>query len=166
MFPSDQCSPSDPGAIAPPPAALVTIQPEKEVTVSNYNTTTTRVVSVSVQDGTSPPTPSQDTEPQDLTPIQPENVTSLNPQISHSSPDTPGKKERNSRKQCPYCNKGRITQPVTQTQSSLYRLPRDVTEETHQRRPLQEPKHVRHLSPVLQAVRESEQSVQSSQSGQ
>lgn len=110
MFPGDQCSPSDPGAIAPPPAALVTIQPEKEVTVSNYNTST-RVVSVSVQDGTSPTTPThcradQDTEPQDLTPIQPENVTSLNPQISHSSPDTPGKKERNSRKQCPYCNKG------------------------------------------------------------
>ena len=24
---------------------------------------------------------------------------------SHSSPDTPGKKERNSRKQCPYCHK-------------------------------------------------------------
>ena len=89
---------------------MVTIQPEKEVTVSNYNTST-RVVSVSVQDGTSPTTPThcradQDTEPQDLTPIQPENVTSLNPQISHSSPDTPGKKERNSRKQCPYCNKG------------------------------------------------------------
>jgi len=107
MFPSDQCSPNDPGAIAPPPAALVTIQPEKEVTVSNYNTST-RVVSVSVQDGNSPSTPShcrpEDTEPQDLTPIQPENVT-LNQQISHSSPDTPGKKERNSRKQCPYCNK-------------------------------------------------------------
>ena len=29
-----------------------------------------------------------------------------NTQISsHSSPDTPGKKERNSRKQCPYCHK-------------------------------------------------------------
>ena len=88
---------------------MVTIQPEKEVTVSNYNTNTTRVVSLSVQDGTSPPTPThcrtEDTEPQDLTPIQPENV-SLNQQISHSSPDTPGKKERNSRKQCPYCNKG------------------------------------------------------------
>ena len=101
-------SSSDPGAIAPPPAALVTIQPEKEVTVSNYNTNT-RVVSLSVQDGTSPPTPThcrtEDTEPQDLTPIQPENV-SLNQQISHSSPDTPGKKERNSRKQCPYCHKG------------------------------------------------------------
>ena len=77
--------------------------------MSNYNTNTTRVVSLSVQDGTSPPTPThcrtEDTEPQDLTPIQPENV-SLNQQISHSSPDTPGKKERNSRKQCPYCNKG------------------------------------------------------------
>merc|ERR1719174_1576457 len=24
---------------------------------------------------------------------------------SHSSPDTPGKKDRNSRKTCPYCNK-------------------------------------------------------------
>ena len=86
---------------------MVTIQPEKEVSVSNYNTNT-RVVSVSVQDG-SPPTPThcrtEDTEPQDLTRIQPENV-SLNQQISHSSPDTPGKKERNSRKQCPYCNKG------------------------------------------------------------
>ena len=85
----------------------MTIQPEKEVSVSNYNTNT-RVVSVSVQDGT-PTTPThcrpEETEPQDLTPIQPENV-SLNQQISHSSPDTPGKKERNSRKQCPYCNKG------------------------------------------------------------
>ena len=108
--PSLPCS--DPGAIAPPPAALVTIQPEKEVSVSNY-TTNTRVVSVSVQDGTSPTTPThcrpEDTEPQDLTPIQPENV-SLNQQISHSSPDTPGKKERNSRKQCPYCNKGNSQQ--------------------------------------------------------
>ena len=103
---------SDPGAIAPPPAALVTIQPEKEVSVSNY-TTNTRVVSVSVQDGTSPTTPThcrpEDAEPQDLTPIQPENV-SLSQQISHSSPDTPGKKERNSRKQCPYCNKGKTSQ--------------------------------------------------------
>ena len=90
----------------------MTIQPEKEVSVSNYNTNT-RVVSVSVQEGTAPTTPThcrteaQDTEPQDLTPIQPENV-SLNQQISHSSPDTPGKKERNSRKQCPYCNKGPV----------------------------------------------------------
>ena len=105
---SDLLPRSDPGAIAPPPAALVTIQPEKEVSVSNYNPNT-RVVSVSVQEGTSPSTPShcrpEDTEPQDLTPIQPENV-SLSQQMSHSSPDTPGKKERNSRKQCPYCNKG------------------------------------------------------------
>ena len=110
---------SDPGAIAPPPAALVTIQPEKEVSVSNYNPNT-RVVSVSVQEGTSPPTPShcraetQDTEPQDLTPIQPENV-SLSQQMSHSSPDTPGKKERNSRKQCPYCNKGAATKRLITT---------------------------------------------------
>jgi hypothetical protein len=30
-----------------------------------------------------------------------------------SSPDTPGKKDRNSRKQCPYCNKGTIVDLVT-----------------------------------------------------
>ena len=30
MFPSEGCSPGDPGAIAPPPAALVTIQPDKD----------------------------------------------------------------------------------------------------------------------------------------
>ena len=56
MFPSEQCSPGDPGAIAPPPAALVTIQPDKDggysgagggVTPTNP---ATRVVSVSVQD--------------------------------------------------------------------------------------------------------------------
>ena len=58
MFPSDQCSPGDPGAIAPAPAALVTIQPDKEQT--QYTSGNTRVVSVSVQDsgaGQSPTTP-------------------------------------------------------------------------------------------------------------
>merc|ERR1711936_145982 len=41
-------------------------------------------------------------EPQDLTPMQDVSNTQVS---SHSSPDTPGKKERNSRKQCPYCHK-------------------------------------------------------------
>ena len=55
MFPSDQCSPGDPGAIAPPPAALVTIQPDKDNNYSGqpggHGTPGTRVVSVSVQVG-------------------------------------------------------------------------------------------------------------------
>ena len=56
MFPSEQCSPGDPGAIAPPPAALVTIQPDKDGGYSGAGggvtptTPATRVVSVSVQD--------------------------------------------------------------------------------------------------------------------
>jgi len=127
MFPPDP-SPGDPGAIAPAPAALVTIQPEKE-SVTSVGTTysTTRVVSVAVPGTTSldgqqqdplhdqvshqggPGTPTHghrihDQEPQDLTPMQ--DVS--NTQISiHGSPDTPGRKEkeRNSRKQCPYCHK-------------------------------------------------------------
>jgi len=37
-----------------------------------------------------------------LTPMQDVSNTQVS---SHSSPDTPGKKERNSRKQCPYCHK-------------------------------------------------------------
>ena len=98
----------DPGAIAPQPAALVTIQPEKE---GGYS----RVVSVSMPEHiTSHPSPSTPTshhtykeegrgeEPQDLTPMQDVSNTQVS---SHSSPDTPGKKERNSRKQCPYCHK-------------------------------------------------------------
>ena len=43
------------------------------------------------------------------------------------------------------------------------RFPRDVTEEAHQGRSLQEPEHLRHLPAVLQAVRQSEQSLQPSQ---
>ena len=79
MFPSDQCSPGDPGAIAPPPAALVTIQPDKDTSYSSapgggagQPAGGQRVVSVSVQDsGQSPTTPTHcrtndDTEPQDL----------------------------------------------------------------------------------------------------
>ena len=33
-----------------------------------------------------------------------QNNTNLN-----SSPDTPGKKDRNARKQCPYCHKGELS---------------------------------------------------------
>ena len=57
-------------------------------------------------------------EPQDLTPMQDVSNTQVTIALnnmpvfssmiqvsSHSSPDTPGKKERNSRKQCPYCHK-------------------------------------------------------------
>merc|ERR550539_2379498 len=74
-----------------------------------------RVVSVSMPEHiASHPSPSTPTshhtykeegrgeEPQDLTPMQDVSNTQVS---SHSSPDTPGKKERNSRKQCPYCNK-------------------------------------------------------------
>merc|ERR1719476_631787 len=108
MFPPDPSPAGDPGAIAPQPAALVTIQPEKE---GGYS----RVVSVSMPEHiTSHPSPSTPTshhtykeegrgeEPQDLTPMQDVSNTQVS---SHSSPDTPGKKERNSRKQCPYCHK-------------------------------------------------------------
>lgn len=108
MFPPDPSPAGDPGAIAPQPAALVTIQPEKE----GYS----RVVSVSMPGEhiqPSHPSPSTPTphhykeegrgdEPQDLTPMQDVSNTAIS---SHSSPDTPGKKERNSRKQCPYCHK-------------------------------------------------------------
>jgi len=111
MFPPDP-SPGDPGAIAPQPAALVTIQPEKEVVTSVANYNTTRVVSVSVDHNVTHPSPTTPThcreeqEPQDLTPMQDVAGPLSNSQISsHSSPDTPGKKERNSRKQCPYCHK-------------------------------------------------------------
>jgi len=112
MFPPDP-SPGDPGAIAPQPAALVTIQPEKEAVTSVANYNTTRVVSVSVDHNVTHPSPTtpthcrEDQEPQDLTPMQDVTAGPLsNSQISsHSSPDTPGKKERNSRKQCPYCPK-------------------------------------------------------------
>ena len=45
----------------------------------------------------------EDHEPQDLTPMQ--DVGQLSQALSNS-PDTPGKKDRNSRKQCPYCTKG------------------------------------------------------------
>jgi len=131
MFGGDP-SPGDPGAIAPAPAALVTIQPEKE-TVSSVGSSysTTRVVSVSVPGslnsghpdslgGPGPPTPvggrgggggHPDQEPQDLTPGLQESpqVQQQGLQQSHTSPDTPGikkeVKERNSRKQCPYCHK-------------------------------------------------------------
>jgi hypothetical protein len=54
----------------------------------------------------------EDHEPQDLTPMQ--DVGQMSGGMS-SSPDTPGKKDRNSRKQCPYCTKG---QPV-----NTYHLP-------------------------------------------
>ena len=80
MFPSEGCSPGEAGAIAPPPGALVTIQPDKgPVDGTSYSSPAgpgagqQRVVSVSVQDsGHSPTTPTHcrqtndDTEPQDL----------------------------------------------------------------------------------------------------
>jgi len=117
MFPSEGCSPGDPGAIAPPPAALVTIQPDKDY--AQPVASRTQVVSVSVEGGQgqsihSPTTPThirhqshvtggqEDQEPQDL------GVGGLSASgiSSHSSPDVQGiKKERNSRKQCPYCQK-------------------------------------------------------------
>ena len=121
MFPSEGCSPGDPGAIAPPPAALVTIQPDKDYSQPPGQpvASRTQVVSVSVEGGQaqpmhSPTTPThirqghvghEDQEPQDL------GVGGLSTSgiSSHSSPDTPGKKERNSRKQCPYCQKGDAT---------------------------------------------------------
>ena len=117
MFPSEGCSPGDPGAIAPPPAALVTIQPDKDYAQAGQPVASrTQVVSVSVEGGQgqplhSPTTPThirpgpggEEQEPQDL------GVGGLSTSgiSSHSSPDTPGKKERNSRKQCPYCQKGK-----------------------------------------------------------
>jgi len=117
MFPPEGCSSGDPGAIAPPPAALVTIQPDKDYSQPPGQpvASRTQVVSVSVEGGQpqpihSPTTPThirpghvsqEDPEPQDL------GVGGLSTSgiSSHSSPDTPGKKERNSRKQCPYCQK-------------------------------------------------------------
>ena len=121
MFPPEGCSSGDPGAIAPPPAALVTIQPDKDYSQPPGQpvASRTQVVSVSVEGGQpqpihSPTTPThirpghvsqEDPEPQDL------GVGGLSTSgiSSHSSPDTPGKKERNSRKQCPYCQKGEAT---------------------------------------------------------
>ena len=113
MFPNEGCSPGDPGAIAPPPAALVTIQPDKDYSHPQPVASRTQVVSVNVEGGQqpihSPTTPTHirgpgqdDQEPQDL------GVGGLSTSgiSAHSSPDTPGKKERNSRKQCPYCQKG------------------------------------------------------------
>jgi len=116
MFPSEGCSPGEAGAIAPPPGALVTIQPDKGPVDTSYSSPAgpgagqQRVVSVSVQDS---PThcrqTNDDTEPQDLCGgsagpgVGPLSTSGIS---SHSSPDTPGiKKERNSRKQCPYCHK-------------------------------------------------------------
>ena len=51
----------------------------------------------------------EEPEPKDLTPMQ---DVSNHAGVGHmggltGSPETPGKKERNSRKQCPYCNKGK-----------------------------------------------------------
>ena len=134
MFPPDP-SPSDPGAIAPQPAALVTIQPEKEVVTSVGNYNTTRVVSVSVDHNVTHPSPTtpthcrEDQEPQDLTPMQDVTTPLSNTQISsHSSPDTPGKKERNSRKQCPYCHKGYLSKTCSKTHfiTQMSRFSRDV----------------------------------------
>ena len=53
----------------------------------------------------------EDTEPKDLTPIQDVGDPGVNQSMEQltsmtGSPETPGKKDRNSRKQCPYCNKG------------------------------------------------------------
>lgn len=135
MFPPDPGA-GDPGAIAPAPAALVTIQPEKETVTSNAGsvayTSGTRVVSVSVPGPAAPtatPVPGElspatpphhhhhhhamdDGEPQDLTPMQDVGshqtvVGGVAPPLStlSSSPDTPGKKDRNARKQCAYCHK-------------------------------------------------------------
>ena len=121
MFPGEQCSPGDPGAIAPPPAALVTIQPDKDG--GQYSgqggpgTAGGRVVSVSVQpqdNGPSTPTHGSNNagdtdQAQDLCGGGPLSNSGIS---SHSSPDTPGKKERNSRKQCPYCHKGNTIRPL------------------------------------------------------
>lgn len=144
MFPPDPGA-GDPGAIAPQPAALVTIQPEKETvtSVAGYSsrayTSGTRVLSVSVPGpaaptatpvqgdlSPAPQTPTQHThhhqpmddgEPQDLTPMQDVGshqtveggigtpISAGGGQGQLSSPDTPSKKERNARKQCPYCHK-------------------------------------------------------------
>lgn len=109
MFPSDP-SPGDPGAVAPAPATHVTIQHEKEsitsvVTGTGYST---RVVSLTVSnpgnqlDSGQQQSQGRLEEPQDLTPMQ--DVGQLSQGLS-SSPETPGKKDRNSRKQCPYCTK-------------------------------------------------------------
>jgi len=142
MFPSDPGA-GDPGAIAPQPAALVTIQPEKETvtSVAGYTsrayTSGTRVLSVSVPGPAAPtatpvpgelspapqtPThhthhhhqPMDDGEPQDLTPMQDVGshqtveggIGTPGSTGQMSSPDgqTP-KKDRNARKQCPYCHK-------------------------------------------------------------
>ena len=45
-------------------------------------------------------------EPKDLTPMQDVGNHSGLGGMGGGSPETPGKKDRNSRKQCPYCNKG------------------------------------------------------------
>ena len=110
MFPGEQCSPGDPGAIAPPPAALVTIQPDKDGAGGQYSGGAGqggRGVRVSVQPDTGPSTPTHNNadtdQAQDLCGGGPLSSSGIS---SHSSPDTPGKKERNSRKQCPYCHKG------------------------------------------------------------
>lgn len=47
----------------------------------------------------------EDHEPKDLTPMQDVGNHSGMGGMG-GSPETPGKKDRNSRKQCPYCNKG------------------------------------------------------------
>ena len=53
-------------------------------------------------------------EPQDLCGGPGGGVGALSSSLtSHTSPDTPGKKERNSRKQCPYCHKGNIIYMVS-----------------------------------------------------
>lgn len=49
-----------------------------------------------------------DQEPKDLTPMQDVGNHGVGGMGGMGgSPDTPGKKDRNSRKQCPYCNKGK-----------------------------------------------------------
>lgn len=115
MFTSDPAS--DPGAVAPAPATHVTIQPEKDTitSVSGSGYSATRVVSLSL--GNNPTNQIdqnqsqgrlEDPEPKDLTPIQQVGNHSVGQGVISglsSSPETPGKKDRNSRKQCPYCNK-------------------------------------------------------------
>merc|ERR1711962_1008312 len=117
MFTSDPSG--EPGAVAPAPATHVTIQPEKDTitSVSGSGYSTTRVVSLSVtnpqanqMDHSQPQGRLEDTEPKDLTPIQDVGDPGVNQSMEQltsitGSPETPGKKDRNSRKQCPYCNK-------------------------------------------------------------
>jgi len=111
MFTSDPSG--DQGAEAPAPATHVTIHQEKDTitSVSGSGYSTTRVVSLSVGDQQNQIDHNQsqgrldDHEPKDLTPMDVSNHGVGQLGSLSNSPETPGKKDRNSRKQCPYCNK-------------------------------------------------------------